>query len=378
MIRIIIIAGETSGDEYGAKLMQALNAKYNNQVEFWGIGGPEMMGSGLNQLEDINNVSVVGFSEAVKKLPYIAKLLNRIALFIIELNPADIILIDFPGFNLSLAKNLKKKNFSQHITYFISPQIWAWNERRIKKIKKYINKMLVIFPFEELYYRERGVDATFIGHPFLDQWTAHNKNSIKKELGFNNEQTLVGIFPGSRAEEIIHHLPTYIQAYHQIRTTNPHIKFALGLAPSIDLETITTNYNTGDIQIIENNSLKLLECVDAAIVTSGTISLQAAFMLTPCVVGYKLSKISWFISQFLVKIKFIAMANIIANKMIYKELLQNELNAQNIANEIHHIVGDKEYTDKMFKELGAIKNEFLIKSNAIENASQIIYDNINA
>ena len=378
MLRIIIIAGETSGDEYGAKLMQTLNEKYDNQIEFWGIGGPEMVNAGLNQLEDINNVSVVGFSEAIKKLPYIAKLLNRIALFIMELNPADIILIDFPGFNLNLAKNLKKQNGSQHITYFISPQIWAWNEGRIKKIKKYINKMLVIFPFEESYYKERGVDATYIGHPFLDKWASRDKNNIKKELGFNSKQTVVGIFPGSRTEEIIHHLPTYIQAYHEIRKTNPNIKFAIGLAPSIDLDTIKTNYNTGEIQIIENNSLRLLECADAAIVTSGTISLQAAFMLTPCVVGYKLSRISWIISQFLVKIKFIAMANIIANKMIYKELLQNDLNALNIKKEIKHIIDNKEYSDKMSEELASIKNKFLIKNNAIENASQIIYDKINA
>ena len=376
LIRIIIIAGETSGDSYGAQLMNALSRKHSN-VEFWGVGGDEMINAGLNRLEDSNNISVVGFSEVFKKLPYIYKLLNRICLFINEINPEDIILIDFPGFNLSLSKKIKKMNQHQHITYFISPQIWAWHEGRINKIKKYINKMLVIFPFEEFYYKNRGVDAYYVGHPFLDNWKRNNQENLKASLGINTSQKMIGIFPGSRLEEIKHHLPIYIEACNKLKRIFPKAEYMIGLAPNINADYVKRNYNLNNIHIIENNSLNLLECVDVAIVTSGTISLQAAFMLTPCVVGYKLSKISWFISKLLVNISFISMANIIANKLIYKELLQNNLTASNIYEEIEKIINNENYVNEMKKELDDMKKEFLAKNNAIENAANIIYHNIN-
>lgn len=376
LIRIIIIAGETSGDIYGAQLMNSLSKKYNNNVEFWGIGGSEMIKAGLNQIEDSNNISVVGFSEVLKKLPYIYKLLQRICLFISEINPADIILIDFPGFNLTLAKKIKTIKKQLHITYFISPQIWAWNEGRIKKIKRYINKMLVIFPFEELYYKNKGVDASYVGHPFLDNWKKNNLENIKLSLGCNNKK-IIGIFPGSRIEEINHHLPIYVEACKKLQIIFPDAEYMIGLAPNISVDYINNNFKINNMRLVENNSLNLLECADVAIVTSGTISLQAAFMLTPCVVGYKLSKISWFISKFLVKINFISMANIISNKIIYKELLQNNLNASNICEEIEKIINNHNYANHMKKELNTMKKEFLTKKNAIENASNIIYDNIN-
>ncbi len=376
LIRIIIIAGETSGDIYGAQLMSSLSKKYNNNVEFWGVGGSEMIKAGLNQLEDSNNISVVGFSEVFKKLPYIYKLLRRICLFIIEINPADIILIDFPGFNLTLSKKIKKIKPQQHITYFISPQIWAWNEGRIKKIKRYINKMLVIFPFEELYYNNRGVDASYIGHPFLDNWEKNNVENIKSSLGCNNKK-IIGIFPGSRIEEIKHHLPIYLEACKKLKTIFPDAKYMMGLAPNISADYINSNFKINSMELVENNSLNLLECADVAIVTSGTISLQAAFMLTPCIVGYKLSKTSWLISKFLVKINFISMANIISNKIIYKELLQSNLNTSNICEEVDKIINNYDYVKQMKKELNMMKKEFLTKNNAIENAANIIFDNIN-
>ena len=238
--------------------------------------------------------------------------------------------------------------------------------------------MLVIFPFEELYYKNLGVNATYVGHPFLDNWEPQKLEKSKLKLGFKTNQKLIGIFPGSRIEEINHHLPIYIESYKMLSKKFPQVKFALGLPPGINADYIQNNFEIGKIEIIENQSITLLGCVDAAMVTSGTISLQAAFMLTPCVVGYKLSNISWYISKRLVKINFIAMANIIANKIIFKELLQNNLNPTNIYKEIEKIIINKEYVSEMKKELNTMKEKFLTKTHAIDNAAEIIYNQINA
>ena len=183
MKRYVIIAGETSGDNYGSKLISEIRRTHNDKVEFWGIGGSKMVASGLNSLANIDNISVVGFSEVIKKLPALLRLLNRLALFINELNPDNIILIDFPGFNLKLAQKIKGKSKKLKITYFISPQIWAWNEGRIKNIKKYIDLMLVIFPFEKEYYKSKNINVYYIGHPFLDDLTLYNNiNKINNLL----------------------------------------------------------------------------------------------------------------------------------------------------------------------------------------------------
>ena len=174
MKRYVIIAGETSGDQYGGQLMDVMSSA-NRSVEFWGVGGNDMLRSGLNQFEDIKNIEVIGFSEAIKKIPYMTTLRQKIARFVSEIKPHSVILIDFPGFNLSLAKKIKSLSPSTRIDFFISPQIWAWNEKRVLTIKQYIDNMMVIFPFEERFYNKHGIKAKFVGHPFIYQWKPYNK-----------------------------------------------------------------------------------------------------------------------------------------------------------------------------------------------------------
>ena len=192
MKRFIIITGETSGDIYGSGLMRMMQKTHSEKSVFWGIGGEKMEMEGVCPLEDINNISVVGFTEIFKKIPSINSLLNRISEFANDIKPDGLILIDFPGFNIRLAKKLKKRFKVQFpIIYFVSPQLWAWNEGRIKSIKKYIDKMIVIFPFEEDFYKKHDIDAIYLGHPFLDDWTPSNNRELKKEFGFNENKKLV-------------------------------------------------------------------------------------------------------------------------------------------------------------------------------------------
>ena len=226
---------------------------------------------------------------------------KRITQFIYELKPSNVILIDYPGFNLNLAKKIKNQSPKTKINFFISPQIWAWNENRIKSIKKYVDQMIVIFPFEEKYYNDKNINAKYVGHPFLDTWKPSNKKEIRRRNNLSLRKKLVGIFPGSRAQELEKHLPDYLKMADKLMKENKNIECAIGLAPEFNEGGIKNQYKISNIKIISDNPLKLLECCDVALVTSGTISLQATFMNTPCVVAYKLSKLSAYISKLLMK-----------------------------------------------------------------------------
>ena len=373
MKRYVIIAGETSGDMYGSKLMKLVKENHNEAVSFWGVGGEKMCEEGLFPLEEMNNISVVGFTEIIKKIPTIVKLLNRLSFFTHEMKPDGIILIDFPGFNMKLAKKIKKKsNLLCPIIYFVSPQLWAWNEGRVKIIKKFIDKMLVIFPFEEVFYKKHKVNATYTGHPFVDDWVPENKIELKNILGFNEKNNVISIFPGSRRGELKKHLPIYIKAIDRLKAENPTYQFALGLAPGFNKNVIRHKYKLNNISIITERPLKLLECSDVAIVTSGTISLQSTLIGTPCVINYRLSFISWILSKILIKVKYISMTNIMANKMILPELVQYDVTPKNIVKEVNKILNDLEYNRHIKKELTYIKSVFYKKKKSIYNAAQII------
>ncbi len=365
MKRYIIIAGETSGDTYGAELMKKIRAQHSQPVSFWGIGGNKMASNGLCEINDMHSISVVGFTEIVKKIPSILKLLNKISDFAKEIKPTGIILIDFPGFNLRLAKKI---NRSIPIMYFISPQLWAWNKKRISLVKKYVDHMLVIFPFEENFYKEHGVKVSYLGHPFLDSWKPSKKSILKKQLGLSISKKIIGIFPGSRKEELKRHLPIYLDAVEKLRSINSDFEFCLGLAPGFDANELKKTYNLDQIAIIDKKPLDLLECSDVAIVTSGTISLQASFMGTPCIVSYRLSFLSWIISRFLIKVKYISMTNIVLNKMLIPELIQHDVTSNNISKEVQKILKDK----NIKSNLNNVKNVFMSKTDCIKNASKII------
>ena len=370
MKRYVLIAGETSGDQYGGQLMKALK-DIDPESEFWGIGGKEMINAGLNQFENIHNMSVVGFSEVLKKIPAMLKLANRLAQFIDEVKPDRVILIDFPGFNLSLAKRIKHRSNETKIDYFISPQIWAWNEKRVNIIKKYINHVIVIFPFETSFYKKHGIKAHYVGHPYLDLWKPSTTKYLRKKLKLKNSEKIVGIFPGSRTQELKVHLPIYLKVAQSL-SKHKNTRCVIGLAPGFNKLNINKQFNVGNIEIIDDEPLKLLECCDVALVTSGTISLQATFMNTPCVVAYKLSRLSGFLSKLMMKVNFISMTNIIANKIVIPEFIQGEVNVKNLDFIISKLLNDEEYYKKIKFEMNSVKEKFVNKKNVINNAAKII------
>jgi len=312
-----IVAGEQSADNHGALLMKAMLAQ-NPEIQFKGIGGKKMTNAGLNSIEDIDKLAVMGFVEVISHLGFFRKLIERVLSEIEKERPNQIILIDYPGFNLRLAKKIKNK-FDIPITYYVSPQLWAWKEKRINIIKKHIDQMLVIFPFEEQWYKDRGVEATFVGHPIFDEWTPSTKEELCRLLNLNHEKKKLVLYPGSRLQEVKKHLPILVQAAKKLKDEIPSIQVILGAAPQIDW----TQWILPDgIQVESKYPQKALECAELALVASGTATLEAAVFGTPMIIIYKMASISWWISRVLVSVPFAGMVNIIARREIMPELLQ--------------------------------------------------------
>lgn len=363
-----IIAGERSGDIHGGMLMNSLK-NLNSNIEFSGIGGTSMEDAGLESMFPINKMAIVGFVEVIKHLKFFKKVERTVLKTIQEKKPDRIILIDFPGFNLRIAKKIQDQ-FQIPITYYISPQLWAWKENRIEIIKKYIDQMLVILPFEKDWYAKRGVNVDWIGHPYLDhQNTNMNKDELKKHYGIN-DNLLLTLFPGSRQLEVDRHMPLFMKACKILMKNNPQLKIGIGLAPGVEL-----NKKYNDIAIVEtNNTHQLLAASDILFTASGTATLEASILGLPMGVVYKLNFITWILSKWFIKIKYIALPNIIFNKPIVPEFIQSNANPNAMVDYAQRLINDKAFRKSTSMELAKIKN-ILGKPGASDRAAQKILEN---
>ena len=351
-MKIFIIAGEPSGDEYGAKLIAALKNDSPN-LSINGIGGPLMEKQGLNSMVPLNQIAVMGFGEVIKKIKFFINLEKKILRFLKINSPDKIILIDYPGFNLRIAKKIKKIS-NIKIIYYISPQIWAWKEKRINTIKKYVDILLVIFEFEKNWYEKRGVTAHYVGHPFLDIWEPGiQTDNLYKKYNINSDQPILTLFPGSRKQELERHLSLFIESALEIKRQVPNLQILLGLHPELKFKGQINN----EIIVVQDNPLKALEISNAAIISSGTATLQSAIMETPAVVVYKMNWFSWLITKLLVKVKFASMANIIMNEELYSEYLQHKATKFNIVNGTLKILNDKTYYDLLMNKIKILKQK---------------------
>lgn len=365
-MKIFIIAGEPSGDEYGAKLIEELK-KNNPVISFNGIGGSLMVQQGLKSMVPLNEVAVMGFSEIIKKIAYFLDLEKKILSFIKTNSPDKVILIDYPGFNLRIAKKIKSISKTK-IIYYISPQVWAWKEKRIKIIKKYIDELLVIFEFEKKWYQDRKINAHYVGHPFLDIWSkSQNLEEFSTKYTIDINKPILTLFPGSRKQEVKRHLSLFIESALEIKKQIPDLQILLGLHSEIILD----NPINEQVIIIDENQLKALEIASAAIISSGTATLQAAIMGIPAVVVYKMNFISWLITKTFVNIKFASMANIIMDKEIYPEHLQHNATKRNIVRSVSKILIDKTFKEKVVNAIKKIKNK-IGNSGASSRAAHII------
>ena len=355
--KVMIVAGEASGDLHGAYLMKAMKEKQNIPLFFYGIGGDKMAKEGMQLVANAADMAVMGLTEVISRLWFIRKIMNMLKKSLENERPDLVVLIDYPGFNLALAKEAQKRGIA--VFYYISPKIWAWRSGRIKTIKRVVNHIALIFPFEEELYRRAGVKGTFVGHPLLDEIRINQTpEEIKKEMNLWEAEQIVALLPGSRKSEIQKLLPEMIKAAAILRACFPGMRFVLPVAHTLSVGTIRDSVASSvvPIQIITGKTYEILSVSDAAIVASGTATLETALFAKPMVIVYKTSPFTYFLGKRVVKTKHIGLPNIIAQQTIVPELIQKDFSGERIAHEITQILIDQTLKDKMIRDLTAIKN----------------------
>ena len=343
--KILIIAGEESGDMYAADIIK--NFSKNKDISFFGMGSYMMKKTNAKIIVDSSDLAVVGFFEVLKLYPKLTNALNTIKRSIKKIEPDLIILIDYQEFNFKVAKFAKSNGFK--VLFYISPQVWAWRENRIKKIKKYIDTMAVIFPFEKSYYEKYDVKAVYVGHPLIESGLYKKGNLIS--------DSYIGFFPGSRINEIKKHIPIIKKTISKIKKKYPNEKFLISKSKNIDISFYESYFKKEkNIAIIEKDNIyETIKMCKVALAASGTITLQLALMNIPMCVFYKVSSLTFLIAKLLIRVKFISLVNIVVNKSIVKEYIQNEANEENLSDEIIKLIEDENYKKIMIQEFNYLE-----------------------
>ena len=357
---IFISAGEASGEHYGALLIDALKKRLSaagQMASFFGMGGERMKAAGLECIVRSEEMAVMGLTEIVRHLPRIWREYRKLKKSIRDRRPSVAVLIDFPEIHFRLAEELHRLGVP--VIFFVSPQLWAWKKKRIRLVQKYIDKMLVIFPFEEAFYRERGVQAEFVGHPLAElPLPSISRSEFAAENGLNPAKTWIGLLPGSRAKEIRDHLPTILQAAQKLPGS---FEFIVPLAPTLnaaqrkEVQQIVEIHGQGlSLRLVDDARATLLHA-RASVVASGTATVEAALIGNPFVVVYRVSALTYAIAKRVVKVPYVAMANLIAGKRIVPELIQEDFTAEKIVQEIERLLPDGPPRQSMMEELAQVR-----------------------
>jgi lipid-A-disaccharide synthase len=354
---VAIVAGEASGDQHGAYLIREVN-KLAPEVRFCGIAGPHMRAAGAEALFDSSQLAVMGLVEVISHFKDIYRALQKMRRFLKKGRPDLLILIDYPEFNLRLAKTAKTLGIK--VLYYISPQVWAWRQHRVHKIGQSVDMMAVVLPFEVPFYEMAGIPARFVGHPL--QHTVKSKFSRDEALikfGFDPHRKSLGLLPGSRRSEIKRLLPVLLDAAERIYLEEPEIQYLLPLAPMLteaDLAPFLKGCRL-PLKIISNCPYDVMAACDAMVAASGTVTLEAALMGVPLVVIYKMKLLSYWVGRLLVKVNYIALCNIIAGESVVPELIQQNASPERITKEVLSLLRDKERARMMQQKLRTIKDK---------------------
>ena len=366
-MRYYIIAGEASGDLHGSNLIKELRKLDSNAIiRCW--GGDMMQAAGAELVKHYRELAFMGFIEVIKNLPTIFKNLAFCKDDIKQFQPDAIIFIDYPGFNLRIAKWAKQEKFKT--IYYISPQVWAWKENRVKLIKKCIDKMLVILPFEKEFYKKWDYEVEYVGHPLVEVVEEFGFQSSEPDSATQNSK-LIALLPGSRMHEILKKLPVMLEASKSF----PDYSFIVAQAPGQE-ESFYTDLlkDYPNVSGVSNQTYSLLSKAKAACVTSGTATLETALFAVPEVVCYKGSPVSYQIAKRLIKVKFISLVNLIMDKLVVKELIQDEFNVENLKKELNKILTDQQTQNQLQKDYADLKNLLSAGGNASANAAKSIVD----
>ncbi|OCX54654.1 lipid-A-disaccharide synthase [Mucilaginibacter sp. PPCGB 2223] len=342
-MRYYLVAGEASGDLHGANLMKALKER-DPQAGFRYFGGDLMQAQGGRLVKHYADMAFMGFVEVVANLPAILNNLKTCKQDILKYQPDVLILIDFPGFNLKIASFAKQQGIK--VCYYISPKVWAWNQKRVLRIKRVVDHMFCILPFEVDFYKSWGMDVDYIGNPLLDAIAAFKPDPGFIANSLLTDKPIVALLPGSRKQEINYLLPLMVSVAKQF----PQYQFVIAGAPSFNI-AFYNRFFTGSapIPVVFNNTYNLLSNARAAIVASGTATLETALFNVPQVVVYKGNALTIGIARVLIKIGFISLVNLIMDRLVVKELIQGDYNEANVKTELHNLLHDQDYRQAMLK-----------------------------
>ncbi|MGA8265337.1 MAG: lipid-A-disaccharide synthase [Ignavibacteriaceae bacterium] len=372
---LMIIAGEISGDLHGASLIKKLK-KLDPEINIFGIGGDKMQEAGMQLSYHINRMAFLGFAEVIRHIPFIKKVQKELLDLIKTENINTVVLIDYPGFNLSIAKKLKVLNV--RIIYYISPQIWAWGGGRINKIKKLVNKMLVVFPFEEKLYSDHNINVEFVGHPLLERLRDYgflSKEKLFEKYNLNKNKEILLILPGSREQEVKHIFPEVIKAALKL-AEEFNLQVVTACSSNIEKNIFNELTDIKDVKVIKDDTYNLLKNSKFGIVKSGTSTLEAGLFQLPMVIVYKTSRPTYWIGKALVKVDHIGMANIISGERVVPELIQDQVSEEMIYKECKRILSDKDLYETIKNKFGLIK-ERLGAEGASGKAAESIYKIMN-
>lgn len=361
--RMMISAGEVSGELYGALLSLAVKSKWPD-TEIIGLGGNRMKEEGIKIIAPIS--SVLGLTETIKHCGEVIKNYKKAKEALVKQKPDILVLIDYPDFNLALAK--KAKTAGIPVLYYVSPQVWAWRAGRVKKIVSRVNKIAVLFPFEVDIYRNTGLPCEFVGHPIAETIDiGQTKEELKQKLGLDPNKAVIALLPGSRPAEINRNQQLIRDVAEKIHSEFPNIQAVIPLVSGTELHEEMPNY----IRVIYDRTAEVVACSEAAAVASGTATLETALLGIPMVVFYKLSFLTGFFARFLIKVKFISLVNLLYGKAVVVELIQENATAEKIFSELKRITGDSEYRQNMISSLMKIKEVMGGKTASSRVASMV-------
>jgi lipid-A-disaccharide synthase len=370
----MIVAGEASGDKHGARLVSALRElAVSPEWEFFGSGGDEMRAAGVETLVDAREMAIMGALEIARTLPRFLRAFSTLRKAATERRPDLVILVDWPEFNLRLARRLKKDG--HRIAYYISPQVWAWRSHRVNAIKRDVERILVILPFEREFYATHGVSVEYVGHPLLDGVrVTQTREQFCREHGLDIGRPIVALLPGSRSSELRHILPPMIEAARVLNANSPEIQFVLPLASTVAADEIRSSSHYFDaIRLIQGATYNAIATADLAVVASGTATLETAILGTPMIVVYKASALNWGIFHPMIQTKFVGLPNLIAGKQVAPELLQHEMNGKRLAFEVKALLGDKAALERQRGDLRDVAKK-LGEKDASSRAARSILD----
>lgn len=354
-MRILISAGEASGDLYGAGLIEAMR-RQDPALEFFGAGGERMRAAGCDIVVDAKDLAVVGITEILSRLPKILGLYRKLIAAADQRKPDLAVVIDSPAFNWRVARQMHKRGIP--VVYYVCPQFWAWRQGRVKLLRKYVKKALVIFPFEEKFYRDRGVDAKFVGHPLADlERSAISREEYAAHYGLDAGKLWIAVMPGSRRKEVRMNLPAMLQAADQL---GGGYEYLMPVAPTLEREFLQGLIGERRITLVAE-SLPALSHARAGIIASGTATVEAAMMELPFVMVYRVTPLTYFLGKPRVKVAHYAMVNLIAGEEIVPELVQRDFTAEKVVAKLQPLLADGVPRTKMLEGFARVKESLRSK-----------------